>query len=165
MSKRSLGGWDHQLGFRISSWYVIPAHPTPSFALHPSQPACTMAAISEPTPPVQAQVPRPPSRYQQNLRKYGNPLPLKLLDAPIDGKPVQTSYLHAITPSFLQNRRIEVPQCIGTYDPVTRSVWVTKREDMDILFCRGFFGKGTLSRSEATWRDRRVDLVKGGDCE
>jgi len=35
---------------------------------------------------------------------------------------------------------------------------------MDILFRRGFFGKGTLSRSEPSWRERRVDLVKGGSC-
>jgi tRNA-splicing endonuclease subunit Sen2 len=41
---------------------------------------------------------------------------------------------------------------------------VVEREDMDILFRRGFFGKGTLSRSEPSWRERRIDLVKGGSC-
>lgn len=117
-------------------------------------------------PSEQSQAPRPPTRYQLNQRKYGLPLPIKLLDAPADGKPSPApSYLTAITPSFLLHRRIEIPQCTGVYDSLTRSVWVTKREDMEILFSRGFFGKGTLSRSEATWRDRRVDLVKGGDCK
>lgn len=111
------------------------------------------------------QAPRPPSRYQQNLKKYGNPLPLRLLDAPLEGPAPSPSYLTSITPSFLRHRRIDVPSCTGTYDALTRSVWVTKRDDMEMLFCRGFFGKGTLSRSEATWKDRRVDMVKGGNCE
>lgn len=40
-----------------------------------------------------------------------------------------------------------------------------KTEDVEILFRRGFFGKGTLSRSEPTWRARRIDMIKGGECE
>jgi hypothetical protein len=149
--------------------------PTPATCTHLhhvyiyTQHRSNMASQAETAPPVftsQTPGPRPLSRYQLNLRKYGLPLPINLLDAPADGKPGPApSYLNAITPSFLLHRRIEIPHCTGVYDSLTRSVWVTKREDIEILFCRGFFGKGTLSRSEATWRDRRVDLVKGGNCE
>ncbi|KAJ9128059.1 hypothetical protein QFC24_000350 [Naganishia onofrii] len=53
-----------------------------------------------------------------------------------------------------------VPTCRGTYDPLTRSVFVTSAEDRDILFDRGFFGKGNLSRSEASWKTRRVKLLQ-----
>jgi tRNA-splicing endonuclease subunit Sen2 len=72
------------------------------------------------------------------------------------------SILSAYTSSFTAH--VEVPKCTGVFDPLTRSVWVVDKDDMDILFRRGFFGKGTLSRSEPSWRERRVDLVKGGSC-
>ncbi|KAJ9093612.1 hypothetical protein QFC19_008279 [Naganishia cerealis] len=53
-----------------------------------------------------------------------------------------------------------VPVCRGTYDPLTRSVFVTTTDDRNILFDRGFFGKGNLSRSEASWKTRRVKLLQ-----
>lgn len=53
-----------------------------------------------------------------------------------------------------------VPRCKGTYDPLTRSVFVTSPADRDVLFDRGFFGKGNLSRSEASWKTRRVKLLR-----
>lgn len=66
------------------------------------------------------------------------------------------SKLSASEPS----RKAIVPRCKGTYDPFTRSVFVTSPEDRDILFDRGFFGKGNLSRSEASWKTRRVKLLQ-----
>lgn len=36
---------------------------------------------------------------------------------------------------------------------------------MDLAFQKGFFGKGSLSRSEPSWRARRVGLLKGGDSK
>ncbi|EPQ30841.1 uncharacterized protein PFL1_01739 [Pseudozyma flocculosa PF-1] len=46
------------------------------------------------------------------------------------------------------------------YDPHTHTVWVT---DMDrgikVLWQRGFFGKGNLSRSEPTWRQRKIGEI------
>ena len=118
------------------------------------------------------------SRFQANQKKYGTPLPIILPSSPLhpDYKPPASkdasssgsskgSGLLSSFWSALETPRIEIPRCVGVYDPVTRSVWVEKREDMEILFNRGFFGKGTLSRSEPTWRDRRVAQVKGGDCE
>lgn len=42
---------------------------------------------------------------------------------------------------------------------------MTNKKDIEILFRRGFFGKGTLSRSEPTWKDRRLDAIRGGGSE
>ena len=116
--------------------------------------------------------PTPKSRQQVLNAKYGSPLPILLPNSTTGpqassrgqkGKSTVTSILSTYAPSL--TAEIIVPQCHGIYDPITRSVWVTDRKDMDILFRRGFFGKGTLSRSEPSWRERRVDLLKGGSSE
>lgn len=105
--------------------------------------------------------PAPKSRQQVLNARYGHPLPILLPNSTQSNKGKSKSLLSA----FSSTTDIVVPQCKGVYDPLTRSVWVTDRDDMDILFRRGFFGKGTLSRSEPSWRERRVDLLKGGSCE
>jgi len=109
--------------------------------------------------------PNPRARAQALNAKYGSPLPILLPNSMTGNngqKGKSKSVFAAYTSSF--TAQVEVPKCAGVYDPITRSVWVVEREDMDILFRRGFFGKGTLSRSEPSWRERRVDLVKGGSC-
>jgi hypothetical protein len=109
--------------------------------------------------------PNPRARAQALNAKYGSPLPILLPNSTTgskDQKGKSKSVFAAYTSSF--TAQVEVPKCTGVYDPVTKSVWVMDRKDMDILFRRGFFGKGTLSRSEPSWRERRVDLVKGGSC-
>jgi hypothetical protein len=104
----------------------------------------------------------PKSRYQQNNAKYGTPLPIPL---PNNRKQSTSKYLpFSILPNFLAPS-IDFITCTGVYDATTRCVVVEDRGDMEILFRRGFFGKGTLSRSEPSWRDRRVDILKGGECE
>ncbi len=45
--------------------------------------------------------------------------------------------------------------CDGSFDKLTKSVWVTKREDALTLWRSGFFGKGDLSRSEPSWFARQ----------
>lgn len=107
----------------------------------------------------------PRSRYQANNRKFGTPLPILLPSSPL-----HPAHQPRHTPSLLSqlvfpSKRPIVPQCVGRYDPITRSVIVENKEDVEILFRRGFFGKGTLSRSEPTWKARRVDMIKGGECE
>ncbi|ORY28586.1 hypothetical protein BCR39DRAFT_534237 [Naematelia encephala] len=100
------------------------------------------------------------ARFLANQKKYGHPLPI-IIHPPSSSK---LSVLSSYLPTFLapSSSSVERPECVGTFDPVTRSVWVTEPRDMEILFNRGFFGKGTLSRSEPSWRERRIDQVKGG---
>jgi tRNA-splicing endonuclease subunit Sen2 len=106
--------------------------------------------------------PNPRARQQANNAKYGSPLPILLPNSTTGQKGKSKSIFSAYTAVF--TTEVGVPKCTGIYDPVTRSVWVMDRGDVDILFRRGFFGKGTLSRSEPSWRERRVELVKGGSC-
>ncbi|KAG8946086.1 tRNA splicing endonuclease subunit sen2 [Tulasnella sp. 424] len=53
------------------------------------------------------------------------------------------------------------PQCTGVLDTPSKSVWVVNSRDVAILWQRGFFGKGNLSRSEPTWLTRRTNELKG----
>ncbi|GHJ85418.1 hypothetical protein NliqN6_1820 [Naganishia liquefaciens] len=85
---------------------------------------------------------------------------------PVEGEPSPRSSLSFLVQllsklsSSKPSREAIIPRCKGTYDPLTRSVFVTSPEDRDILFDRGFFGKGNLSRSEASWKTRRVKLLQ-----
>lgn len=85
---------------------------------------------------------------------------------PVEGEPSPASSLTFLVQlisklsSSAPSREAIIPRCKGTYDPLTRSVFVTSPEDRDILFDRGFFGKGNLSRSEASWKTRRVKLLQ-----
>jgi tRNA-splicing endonuclease subunit Sen2 len=47
------------------------------------------------------------------------------------------------------------------FHPQGQSVWVKGDKEMEILFRQGFFGKGTLSRSEATWKQRHTAGTQG----
>nr|ODO02608.1 tRNA-intron endonuclease [Cryptococcus depauperatus CBS 7855] len=101
----------------------------------------------------------PRARHAYNNQKYGTPLPIILPNA-------------SSSPSFLSHffsafsgscNSVQVDQVVGKWDQVTQSVWVTDARGMKTLFQKGFFGKGSLSRSEPSWKERRLGLLKGGD--
>lgn len=50
------------------------------------------------------------------------------------------------------------------FHPQGQSVWVKGNKNMETLFRQGFFGKGTLSRSEATWKQRHTAGAQGNPC-
>ncbi|KAI5450794.1 tRNA splicing endonuclease subunit sen2 [Naganishia albida] len=80
---------------------------------------------------------------------------------PVEGEPAATVSLANVIRLFSKLSHSPstdpvMPRCKGIFDPLTRSVFVTSPEDRDILFDRGFFGKGNLSRSEASWKTRRL---------
>ncbi|KAK4688445.1 tRNA-splicing endonuclease subunit Sen2, partial [Tremellales sp. Uapishka_1] len=92
-----------------------------------------------------------------NNQKYGTPLPMTFPSSP-------SGILHSYLPTFLlPSNGIAVPKCVGIFDASTSSVWVLDEGDKETLFRKGFFGKGTLSRSEPSWRERKIGLLKGGD--
>lgn len=97
-------------------------------------------------------------RKNDNNKIYAYPLPL-VLEVP---EP-QTRW----SPNFiglfgLSTSRVLNPHCEGVFDDKTKSVWVLNSKDSMILWQRGFFGKGNLSRSEPSWFARQVNQRQTG---
>ena len=95
-------------------------------------------------------------RRNENNRIYAHPLPLLFIEPP----PSRIGSVLGLL--GLSLARVENPHCEGVFDPTTRSVWVAKPEHSLILWRRGFFGKGDLSRSEPSWLARQTNLRASG---
>jgi len=94
-------------------------------------------------------------RYENN-RIYASPLPLLFVEPP----PSRIGSILGLL--GLSLTRVENPHCEGIFDSITRSVWVSHPEHSLILWRRGFFGKGDLSRSEPSWLARQINIRKSG---
>lgn len=94
------------------------------------------------------------ARRNENNRIYGNPLPLVFLDPP----PTRIGSILSFLGCSLT--RVINPHCEGIFDPTTRSVWIFNPGHSLILWRRGFFGKGNLSRSEPSWLARQINNRK-----
>ena len=92
------------------------------------------------------------ARRNENNRIYANPLPVIFSNPP-------PSRLRSIL-SFVGLSLTDVanPHCEGIFDPTTRSVWVYDPKHSKLLWQRGFFGKGNLSRSEPSWLARQLNI-------
>lgn len=62
------------------------------------------------------------------------------------------------------NRHPRLDLIRAEFHPQGQSVWVTGTKNMETLFRQGFFGKGTLSRSEPTWKQRHTVGAQGNTC-
>ncbi|KAH9479662.1 putative tRNA-splicing endonuclease subunit tsp-2 [Psilocybe cubensis] len=96
------------------------------------------------------------ARKHENNRIYANPLPLLFVEPP----PSRIGSVLGLL--GLSLTRVENPHCEGIFDPITRSVWVSNSAHSMILWRRGFFGKGDLSRSEPSWLARQINIRKSG---
>ncbi|KAF9221369.1 hypothetical protein BS17DRAFT_263713 [Gyrodon lividus] len=95
------------------------------------------------------------ARRTETNRIYSNPLPIILTE------PSQPSLLHkALGLLGVSVTQILNPHCEGVLDLATRSVWVLNMKDAMVLWQRGFFGKGDLSRSEPSWLARQINARK-----
>ena len=95
------------------------------------------------------------ARRAENERIYGNPLPLLFTTSSAEhSDPGPSQPKQSFLSSLFNPPRVINPQCSGTFDAATRSVWITDERDVRILWTRGFWGKGNLSRSEPSWRVR-----------
>ncbi|KAF7294483.1 Myosin motor domain-containing protein [Mycena kentingensis (nom. inval.)] len=90
-------------------------------------------------------------RRGDNQRLYQHPLPLTFL------YPLPSPARSVLGLLGLSLAKVETPQVHGIFDHATRSVWVVDRAEAFILWRRGFFGKGDLSRSEPSWMHRQVN--------
>ena len=100
------------------------------------------------------------ARHNENNNLYARPLPVLL-----DFQRVRSSYAGRCTTSFLgpfglSTIRIETSHVEGVLNAPTRSVWVMDSANAMLLWRRGFFGKGSLSRSEPSWYTREVNKRK-----
>ncbi|KIK56665.1 hypothetical protein GYMLUDRAFT_76019 [Collybiopsis luxurians FD-317 M1] len=118
------------------------------------------------------------ARRNENNRIYAYPLPLIFSDSsssPSSSSSSSPSSLSTTTNRVrrsllgligLSTTKVLNPHCEGYLDVSTRSVWVVTHRDAEILWRRGFFGKGNLSRSEPSWfvrqmKDRNTRRVGG----
>ncbi|KAJ6581226.1 hypothetical protein B0H19DRAFT_1251454 [Mycena capillaripes] len=95
-------------------------------------------------------------RRNDNNRIYACPLPIVFWYPP----PTRTRSILGLLGLTLT--KVETPQCQGVFDEATRSVWVSTKNDSTILWRRGFFGKGDLSRSEPSWLARQINSRRAG---
>jgi tRNA-splicing endonuclease subunit Sen2 len=96
-------------------------------------------------------------KRSENNHIYANALPLIFSNAPSSNS--FESVLNALGLSLTKTIN---PHCEGVFDPTTRSVWVLDKKDVTLLWQRGFFGKGDLSRSEPSWFSRQMNIRQSG---
>ena len=108
----------------------------------------------------QSSVNKAGGRRNENNRLYAVPLPLELEQTTLAKLIPATLLGLSGFPSHLI--RLESPEVDGFLDLDTRSVWVENNDYGMMLWRRGFFGKGHLSRSEPTWSKRHDDSSKCG---
>ncbi|KAF2096077.1 hypothetical protein NA57DRAFT_43935 [Rhizodiscina lignyota] len=112
----------------------------------------------------------PPVRQRRpNYGKiHAKPLPLDIYPLPIflPHNPLSLLWIgYTLLSHFWSRPSSHVPAPYkGCFSPETRSIHVTDEAAIRALWEHGFFGKGTLSRSEPTWLDqerKRRGLVEG----
>ncbi|ROW09233.1 hypothetical protein VPNG_05802 [Cytospora leucostoma] len=122
----------------------------------------TSAAAAYARPPPAPKGPRPPSPHQI----YKQPAPLRVFPYPsLTTNPVSLVHLAVTWLSQLFYPPSE-PSIVHVayWDNDSRTINITDEKSMVDLWQQGFFGKGSLSRSEPNWLKRektRLGLVKG----
>lgn len=94
------------------------------------------------------------SAYRAQLNHtYRHPLPLILLNDTTATPKTFSPSLSALRSHVASGL---APEVKGVWDEMTGSVWVADPEGTLALWTRGNFGKGSLSRSEPTYLQRRT---------
>lgn len=100
--------------------------------------------------------PQPRTKRPNYHLLHANPLPLTVIPFspliphnPLSLLQILYTYLFCRSPCQ------PVPAYTGFFNPATRSVHVVETRSIQAFWNNGFFGKGSLSRSEPTWISRR----------
>ena len=132
-------------------------------------PPSSLATTSKKPLPLR-QPPRPPRPNYGRI--HSKPFPLDIFPIPqfIPHNPLSLFHIAYVFLSHLlhppSSHSTSRPR--GWYDEASNSVGVTETEHIRTLWERGFFGKGSLSRSEPTWLERerkRLGLVAKDTAE
>jgi tRNA-splicing endonuclease subunit Sen2 len=125
------------------------------------------SSTPQPSPPPTK---RPPRRKGPNYAQiHSKPLPLNIHPLPAF-HPTHPISLLRLAYAFL-SQLISPPNShpeylyVGYFSPESRSVHITDPAQVRALWEMGFFGKGTLSRSEPSWLDREQAKLKAGGGE
>jgi len=109
-------------------------------------------------PPSQAETARPAAVPRLNLNEiYRIPIPLAVYPVPtfFPTNPFWLlQFAYNCVYQILFSSSHPKPRFKGVFSPHTRSVQITEEATAKILWQQGFFGKGSLSRSEPTWLNR-----------
>lgn len=102
--------------------------------------------------------PRTPSKAQQLSKLYSLPAPLRTFPLPnfVPHNPISLFHVLYTWVSQTINPPSSCPNTPyqGWFSEETRSVHVTDPRSIRALWEQGFYGKGSLSRSEPSWLDR-----------
>jgi tRNA-splicing endonuclease subunit Sen2 len=103
---------------------------------------------------------RGPSRYQKLNQLYALPVPLRTFPLPTLVPHNPLSLFHVLYVWLSQTisppRSHFDPLYFGVWSPESRSVHVTDDRSIRGLWEQGFFGKGSLSRSEPNWLKAQI---------
>lgn len=109
--------------------------------------------------------PRGPTKAQQLALLYSNPLPLKTFPLPtiIPHNPLSVlHFLYTWASQVLSPPTSHPKTYQGVFSPSLRAVHVTDVTSIRALWEQGFYGKGSLSRSELSWLDREKRRIGEG---
>lgn len=123
-------------------------------------------APTQPSQPTQSEPGASQKRYNHRAalnELYKHPLPLAFPGPPAPASASLWTTIFSDAFGKVKAPVFENPHCQGVWDSFSGSVWVKAEVDQDILWRRGNFGKGSLSRSEPSWWRRRVREVTGSD--
>lgn len=134
---------------------------TPTIDLQTPPPDAADASPAPPTDGVKTS-PKPryngPSKFQQLNKLYALPAPLRTFPLPTFVPHNPLSLFHILYVWLRQTVGSESthfdPPYQGWYSPETRSIHVTDARSIRGLWEQGFYGKGSLSRSEPSWMTR-----------
>lgn len=139
------------------------ANSTPLITITPAD-----STSSHPTPTIAIPAAPVPTRYKKPNYNALHALPLPLTTTPlpplIPHNPLSLVHI-IIAYLFPGTTSRPSPLHIGIFHASTRAIHVTSQDTIKAFWNHGFFGKGSLSRSEPTWviRKRRALGVIGRD--
>ena len=122
----------------------------------------TVKPGDHPSPPQPQRKPKPKRPNYAQL--HSKPLPLKTHPLPAfhPSHPISLLRLSYVFLTHLFSSPSSHPEKLytGLFSPRTRSVHITDPDAVRALWEMGFFGKGTLSRSEPSWLQREGERLR-----